>query len=314
MNLDENRDLIQRICIVVPTYNRADILEKSLAMYSEILYISEATILIIDNNSTDRTNEVVREFKKKYQLKVEYYFESQQGLSIAKNTAIRICKQDYMLFLDDDCYPQRDILVNCLNSLILPNTFVLGKVKRWKEMVPAWIEDDFFIRNPESDTRTMLIDTNQVKGCILLIERNVFEIINNFNTSMGMNGTKIAYGEDTELGYRAKSFGIEIWYDPSIAMYHRSHFVTVRAFLKKHYIAGQAYQSLRVKKKGVFRLLALVCYHLFKSPFIFLSFITKSANWKGAFVASLSKVSNYSGQLMFQLKSTVQSLTTHSAL
>ena len=314
MNLDENRDLIQRICIVVPTYNRADILEKSLAMYSEILYISEANILIIDNNSTDRTKEVVREFKKKHQLNVEYYFESQQGLSIAKNTAISICKQDYMLFLDDDCYPQRDILVKCLDSLLLPNTFVLGKVKRWNEMVPAWIEDDFFIRNPESDTRTMLKDTSQVKGCILLIERNVFHIINGFNTLLGMNGTKIAYGEDTELGYRAKSFGIDIWYDSSIAMYHRSHFMTVGEFLKKNYLAGQTHQSLRVKKKGIFRLLALVCYHLFKSPFIFLSYITKSANWKGAIVASFSKVSNYSGQLIFQLKSTVQYLTTHSAL
>ena len=195
-----------------------------------------------------------------------------------------------------------------------PNTFVLGKVKRWNEMVPAWIEDDFFIRNPESDTRTMLKDTSQVKGCILLIERNVFHIINGFNTLLGMNGTKIAYGEDTELGYRAKSLGIDIWYDPSIAMYHRSHFMTVGEFLKKNYLAGQTHQSLRVKKKGIFRLLALVCYHLFKSPFIFLSYITKSANWKGAFVASLSKVSNYTGQLIFQLKSTVQSLTGHSAL
>ena len=116
-------------------------------------------------------------------------------------------------------------------------------------MVPAWIEDDFFIRNPESDTRTMLKDTSQVKGCILLIERNVFHIINGFNTLLGMNGTKIAYGEDTELGYRAKSLGIDIWYDSSIAMYHRSHFMTVGEFLKKNYLAGQTHQSLRVKKR-----------------------------------------------------------------
>lgn len=253
-------------------------------------------------------------FKKRSGLHIIYYFEKVQGVSVAKNSAIKICKQDYMLFLDDDCYPQRDILIHCSRYIQSSHLFIIGKVKRWSEMVPNWIDDDFFIRNPSSNKSSMLTEINQVKGGILLISKELILSLGGYNIGLGPVGLNVAFGEDTELGYRAKSLGIDIWYDPDIAMYHRSHFMTVREFLKKNYLAGQTHQSLRVKKKGVFRLLALVGCHLLRSPFIFLSFITKSANWKGAFVASMSKVSNYTGQLIFQLKSTVQSLTGHSAL
>lgn len=308
MNSTEKIPYLNNICIVIPTYNRADILAKSLSKFHGITHIDKATILIIDNNSNDHTKEVISAFKDETNLNIVYYFEPVQGLSVAKNTAIKVCRQDYMLFLDDDCYPQSDILLECAKYMLLPNVFVVGKVKRWTELVSHWIEDDFFIRNPPVDSKIILSDMNYVKGCILLIATDLAKSLDGYNTRLGMNGNKVAYGEDTDLGHKAIKEGIPVWYDPGICMYHRSHFNTVQDFIKKHYFAGQAYQIIRVKKKGSMRLAALVFYSLLRAPIIFILFLFKSANWKGAIVASFSNVSNYTGQLSSRLKSMIQSL------
>ncbi|AFZ55625.1 glycosyltransferase family 2 protein [Anabaena cylindrica FACHB-243] len=64
-------------------------------------------ILIIDNNSTDNTAEVVQQqlsnWSEIYPLK--YCFEAKQGLAFARRCAIRAAKSDLIGFLDDDNLP-----------------------------------------------------------------------------------------------------------------------------------------------------------------------------------------------------------------
>ncbi|NET01816.1 MAG: glycosyltransferase family 2 protein [Sphaerospermopsis sp. SIO1G1] len=64
-------------------------------------------ILVIDNNSTDKTAEVVKEqisnWSEQYALK--YCFEAEQGLAFARRCAIYEAKGDLIGFLDDDNLP-----------------------------------------------------------------------------------------------------------------------------------------------------------------------------------------------------------------
>ncbi|MBD2690627.1 hormogonium polysaccharide biosynthesis glycosyltransferase HpsE [Anabaena catenula] len=64
-------------------------------------------IFIIDNNSTDKTAEVVKDYlsnwTETYSLK--YYFEAEQGLAFARRCAIREAQSDLIGFLDDDNLP-----------------------------------------------------------------------------------------------------------------------------------------------------------------------------------------------------------------
>lgn len=64
-------------------------------------------ILIIDNNSTDNTAQVIQEqisnWNEPYPLK--YCFEAEQGLAFARRCAIRDAKSDLIGFLDDDNLP-----------------------------------------------------------------------------------------------------------------------------------------------------------------------------------------------------------------
>jgi glycosyltransferase involved in cell wall biosynthesis len=64
-------------------------------------------ILVIDNNSKDKTAEVVREYQSRRDrpYPVIYCFEPEQGLAFARRHAIREAKSDLIGFLDDDNLP-----------------------------------------------------------------------------------------------------------------------------------------------------------------------------------------------------------------
>jgi glycosyltransferase involved in cell wall biosynthesis len=59
-------------------------------------------ILVVDNNSKDRTREVVEDFCRRDPDHFRYVFEPQQGKSFALNSGIREARGDVVAFMDDD--------------------------------------------------------------------------------------------------------------------------------------------------------------------------------------------------------------------
>ena len=282
MNNAKYTSLIQSICIVIPTYNRAAILLQSLMKYQEIAHIKEATIFIIDNNSNDHTSQTVHDFRERSNLNVLYFFEAKQGLSFAKNKAIELCEQDYILFLDDDCYPQKDILEHCAHHIAASRKAVVGKINRWEEMVPTWNLDEFFIYNYPSDSAVYLNSARYFKGGIALLSREMLQEIGGFNPSLGMRGSESAYGEDTDLAIRLMAKGVRIRYDPDVAIYHCSHQNSVRDYYKAYYALGRSSSEVNdVNHSWV--TLSLRCTKAWiYAPFIFLGALVKYANLKTA--------------------------------
>jgi glycosyltransferase involved in cell wall biosynthesis len=64
-------------------------------------------ILVIDNNSTDGTADLVQSYLSKWTepYALKYYFEAEQGLAFARRCAIRAAKSELIGFLDDDNLP-----------------------------------------------------------------------------------------------------------------------------------------------------------------------------------------------------------------
>jgi glycosyltransferase involved in cell wall biosynthesis len=64
-------------------------------------------ILIIDNNSTDDTAELIQEYISNWAeiYPLKYCFEAEQGLAFARRCAIKEAKSDLIGFLDDDNLP-----------------------------------------------------------------------------------------------------------------------------------------------------------------------------------------------------------------
>ena len=77
--------------VILCTYNRCESLAKVLASAAclELPKSVDWEVLVVDNNSSDGTGEVVEEFCRRYPGRFRYLFEPRQGKSHALNAGIR---------------------------------------------------------------------------------------------------------------------------------------------------------------------------------------------------------------------------------
>ncbi len=58
-------------------------------------------VLIVDNNSTDETQEIIDSFKNR--LEIDFLVEHQVGRANARNRVLKVAKCSILAFIDDDC-------------------------------------------------------------------------------------------------------------------------------------------------------------------------------------------------------------------
>lgn len=107
-----NPDQLCQISIVVPVYNGEDFIE---SCYQNILTqdLEDYKVLFVDNNSSDRSAELIKDISQK-DSRVEYRFESKQGVPHARNHGISVSNSKYLYFLDVD----DQIFPRALNDMI----------------------------------------------------------------------------------------------------------------------------------------------------------------------------------------------------
>ncbi|MBW2045270.1 MAG: glycosyltransferase [Deltaproteobacteria bacterium] len=90
------------VSVVIPTYNRGNYIEETIASVLAQSY-SNLEILIIDDFSDDATEKVVMEQTSEHSGKIRYFKnEMRKGVSGARNTGLKHARGKYIAFLDDD--------------------------------------------------------------------------------------------------------------------------------------------------------------------------------------------------------------------
>jgi glycosyltransferase involved in cell wall biosynthesis len=85
------------VSIVLPTYNRADVIERAIASVRAQGH-ADWELIVVDDGSTDGTCERIEGCDPRLRL----VRQENQGTAGARNTALRLCKGDYVAFLDSD--------------------------------------------------------------------------------------------------------------------------------------------------------------------------------------------------------------------
>lgn len=85
--------------IILPTYNRHQLLIQSIQSVINQSYI-RWQLIIVDDGSTDETNKIVQSYLDDF--RIVYYKQSNQGRSKARNLGLAKAQGDYICFLDDD--------------------------------------------------------------------------------------------------------------------------------------------------------------------------------------------------------------------
>lgn len=103
-----DRDLIS---VIIPSYNRAHLLSYTLPTY---IQPKVGEIIIINDASTDNTEQVIKTLTKKYNIIKYVKLKHNRKQPYAKNVGIKLAKYKYIYFGDDDSF----LLPNTLEELI----------------------------------------------------------------------------------------------------------------------------------------------------------------------------------------------------
>jgi glycosyltransferase involved in cell wall biosynthesis len=103
------------VSIIIPTYNRAHLIENTVKSALEVEY-ENIEVIVVDDGSTDGTGEIV---KKMSDTRIKYVkHEKQMGAPKTKADGIRYSVGEYILFGEDDVIFNADYLhklMNCMN-------------------------------------------------------------------------------------------------------------------------------------------------------------------------------------------------------
>lgn len=109
----KGNDINYTISIIIPTFNRAKLLARSLRSILNQNY-EEWEVIIIDNFSEDNTEQIIRGFKNK---KIIYKkFHNNGSIAKSRNEAIKISTGNYIAFLDSDDWWKPYKLTKCIEA------------------------------------------------------------------------------------------------------------------------------------------------------------------------------------------------------
>ena len=193
------------LSIIICTYNRVDFLKKCIdSILKQISTNNGIEIVVIDNNCNDGTKEYINNINSTY---INYFLETKQGLSHARNKGIEVSKGDFLAFVDDDATIDEKWLKSLLYHLKTQNiNHIYGGpiFPNFEVKCPKWIDDRYFIRKFKSSDGYLdkLTAQDGFSGGNMCIPKNIFDKIGFFNTDLGMQGKEMGLGEESELFFR----------------------------------------------------------------------------------------------------------------
>lgn len=178
-----------RYSIIIPTYNRKDLLEKcinSIIQHTELT--PEIEIIAVCNGCHDGSLEIMQAYNKIHSSIKVVYWPEPLGFSRAINMGLAVSTGEYVILLNNDCF-------------ILNNT--------WLEV----LEHPFKVHSKTGITGPALQKfTSDLQGFIfflVMIKREVIKAIGYLDEIF-----EVGHGEDADYTFRTLKAGFEVYQVP----------------------------------------------------------------------------------------------------
>lgn len=215
------------LSIVICTYNRANLLDRTLSsIKKQFGDKSIFEVIVVDNCSTDNTKKIANEWQNDQDIKVKYLYEGTQGLSFARNTGMNNSQCEYLLYLDDDIFADPNLIQSYIDFLQTSNMTNIaclgGKVLiDWENgQKPDWLPEKFLNLYGYFDLGSIIVNSMYAVGCNMLWKKNILLENGGFSTDLGRLGDKKLGSEETELMEKVINSGYEIKYIPGALVHH----------------------------------------------------------------------------------------------
>jgi glycosyltransferase involved in cell wall biosynthesis len=276
------------ISVVICTYNRASLLPGALdSLLQQSLDQSLFEIIVVDNNSTDSTPEVVARYL--FHPHIRYVHEASQGLAHARNRGYKESRGKYVAYLDDDARADPEWLRGILNIFdnTVPEPLAVGGpiYPFYLSQKPEWFKDEYEIRS-WGDKPRFLLPRESFSGSNMIFTRNILEKFGGFDTRVGVNGTTLSVGEETSLflklweNYSKRNV---FYYSPDLKVFHYAPSEKMDAVyaLKRSFASGQS--MVHMLKSDLFngkKRLKFVCFEGISAVYLTLNAIIRLPRYK----------------------------------
>ncbi|MBE9051699.1 glycosyltransferase family 2 protein [Nostocales cyanobacterium LEGE 11386] len=221
------------VTLAIPSYNGAARLPKLLDLLFQQVDIENLNweIIIIDNNSSDNTSEVISNYQKIFSSKcpLRYFMESQQGAAYARLRAVREARGQFIAFLDDDNLPAPDWLAAA---------YIFGIEHPQAGAWSGQIHGEFEVKPPENFEKIQaflairehgeeahLFEPDRLRlppGAALVVRKQAWaENVPQKPKLSGKLPGVLVQGDDYEPLLYIHNANWEIWYNPAMHTYHQ---------------------------------------------------------------------------------------------
>lgn len=192
-----------KVSVIVPTYNRAHLVRETIDSILSQTF-NDFELIIVDDESTDSTDEVVKSYKDK---RIRYFKHQHHGIIAAnRNYGIRRAKGKYIAFCDDDdlWFPQKlekqvqELEKDSQIGLVCNNEIGFDDKGDHGELIKTKLTDQDF-------TFESLIAVNRVSTSTVLVRKAVLNDVGMMDES-----PELVAVEDYELWLRiAKKYRVK---------------------------------------------------------------------------------------------------------
>jgi glycosyltransferase involved in cell wall biosynthesis len=216
------------ITVILCSYNRCQSLVSALESLaaSQLPGSVEWEVLVVDNNSSDQTRQVVEEFSHRYPGRFRYLFEPAQGKSYALNAGVRESQSEVLAFADDDATVEPGWLWSLTSALYDGEWTGAGGriVPVWPKPLPRWLStSDPDIMGPyvafDLGTQAGPL-TRPPYGANMAFRREAFVKYGGFRTDLGPRPGSEIRREDIEFAQRLLDGGGRLRYEPDAVVHH----------------------------------------------------------------------------------------------
>jgi glycosyltransferase involved in cell wall biosynthesis len=219
------------VTVAICTFNRAESLRLTLDSLVAMEVPSDLPweLLIVNNNSTDHTDDVIGEYVGRLPIRRE--FESRGGKSNALNRAIDVAKGDYIVWTDDDVVVDPGLLTAYATAFRRwPEAAVFGgrikpkyeaPVEKWVLESEAVLGGPYAIRDFGDQIVTLAADDEDhfpygANWAVRAIEQRAFP----YNPELGPVPNRIRNQEEIDLTHRLLASGATGYWIPEAIVEH----------------------------------------------------------------------------------------------
>jgi glycosyltransferase involved in cell wall biosynthesis/peptidoglycan/xylan/chitin deacetylase (PgdA/CDA1 family) len=234
-----------RFSIVIPTYERREIVARSVAALNNQSF-RDFEVVVVDDGSSDGTADALRALEVDFPLEV--ISRPNEGASVARNVGAAAASGEFLLFLDDDMEADSEMLAEQDRSLREGADMVLGHLPLHPDSpdnllsqgVGRWAEK----RRERLEGIAGELPITELNTGQMSISRANFERLGGFDPSFTQEG--LYGGEDLDMGYRVGRAGLRLVFNPA-AISYQYYAVDPGDYTRRTRETGRSAQQLRAK-------------------------------------------------------------------